>query len=295
MPPSRVLPWLSRCNQIYLCWRAAAFILQLPVCASQDHKTGSEQQMIVLFGGHWSQKHLFWKFTSHRRVDSWSWGQKKLMLENVFLFSFPLIGPRFLQIFPYFFFLHFSFPPIYICQNQKSKIPGSESTINSRTIWSCLQNLRQEAAGGLKRWRRGRGRSNYAALWAAGVLSVKLRAAKKILIVKFRAAGVLSCEPPKTMIYLESWVSRWSFLSILNQEEQEIILVKRCWNFQAMNFSYFKLHISSKSYDNTNNTLFEEQQDRKWTSCKRSEIWWKMSNNTFWCINWEQKERCPAR
>ena len=40
------------------------------------------------------------------------------------------------------------------------------------------QNLRQEAAGGLKRWRRGGGRSNYAALRAAGVLSVKLRAAK---------------------------------------------------------------------------------------------------------------------
>ena len=45
------------------------------------------------------------------------------------------------------------------------------------------QNLRQEAAGGLKRWRRGGGRSNYAALRAAGVLSVKLR-----------AAGVLSVE-----------------------------------------------------------------------------------------------------
>ena len=40
------------------------------------------------------------------------------------------------------------------------------------------QNLRQEAAGGLKRWRRGGGRSNYASLRAAGVLSVKLRAAK---------------------------------------------------------------------------------------------------------------------
>ena len=40
------------------------------------------------------------------------------------------------------------------------------------------QNLRQEAAGGLKRWRRGGRRSNYAALRAAGVLSVKLRAAK---------------------------------------------------------------------------------------------------------------------
>ena len=41
-----------------------------------------------------------------------------------------------------------------------------------------MQNLRQEAAGGLKRWRRGRGRSNYTPLRAAGVLSVKLRAAK---------------------------------------------------------------------------------------------------------------------
>ena len=40
------------------------------------------------------------------------------------------------------------------------------------------QNLRQEAAGGLKRWRRGRGGSNYTALRAAGVLSVRLRAAK---------------------------------------------------------------------------------------------------------------------
>ena len=45
MPPSRALPWLSRCNQIYLCSRAAAFILQLPVCASQDHKMGSEQMI----------------------------------------------------------------------------------------------------------------------------------------------------------------------------------------------------------------------------------------------------------
>ena len=43
---------------------------------------------------------------------------------------------------------------------------------------ALLQNLEQEAAGGLKRWRRGGGRSNYAALRAAGVLSVKLRAAK---------------------------------------------------------------------------------------------------------------------
>ena len=43
---------------------------------------------------------------------------------------------------------------------------------------ALLQNLRQEAAGGLKRWRRGGGRSNYAALRAAGVVSVKLRAAK---------------------------------------------------------------------------------------------------------------------
>ena len=49
------------------------------------------------------------------------------------------------------------------------------------------QNLRQEAAGGLKRWRRGRGRSNYAALRAAGVLSVKLQTAG-VLNVKFRAA-----------------------------------------------------------------------------------------------------------
>ena len=43
---------------------------------------------------------------------------------------------------------------------------------------ALLQNLRQEAAGGLKRWRRRGGRSNYAALRAAGVLSVKLRAAE---------------------------------------------------------------------------------------------------------------------
>ena len=42
---------------------------------------------------------------------------------------------------------------------------------------ALLQNLRQEAAGGLKRWRRGGGRSNYAALRAAGVVTVKLRAA----------------------------------------------------------------------------------------------------------------------
>ena len=53
------------------------------------------------------------------------------------------------------------------------------------------QNLRQEAAGGLKRWRRGGGRSNYAALRAAGVLSVKLRAAG-VLSVEMWAAGVLS-------------------------------------------------------------------------------------------------------
>ena len=53
------------------------------------------------------------------------------------------------------------------------------------------QNLRQEAAGGLKRWRRGRGRSNYAALRAAGVLSVEMWAAG-VLNVKLWAAGVLS-------------------------------------------------------------------------------------------------------
>ena len=43
---------------------------------------------------------------------------------------------------------------------------------------ALLQNLEQEAAGGLKSWRRGGGRSNYAPLRAARVVTVKLRAAK---------------------------------------------------------------------------------------------------------------------
>ena len=53
---------------------------------------------------------------------------------------------------------------------------------------ALLQNLRQEAAGGLKRWRRGGGRSNYAALRAAGVLSVEMWAAGVLSVIKLRAA-----------------------------------------------------------------------------------------------------------
>ena len=78
---------------------------------------------------------------------------------------------------------------------------------------ALLQNLRQEAAGGLKRWRRGGGRSNYTPLRAAGVLSVKMWAAG-VLSVKMWAAGVLDVKLwAAGVLSVEMWAAKNDDLS----------------------------------------------------------------------------------